>query len=60
MTLAMALQQINGRLLLDVVGYGECPYCRTERELVQGRTIECAICGEPYLREKWKHVSWTE
>lgn len=55
-----ALEQINGRTLLDVVGYGECPHCRTERNLVQDITIECAICGEPYLKDKWKHVSWNE
>ena len=54
------LEQINGRDLLDVVGYGECPSCRTERDLVQGETIECAICGEPYLIDKWRHVSWHE
>lgn len=60
MTSVATLEQINGRALLDIVGYGECPFCRTERDLVQGRTIECAICGEPYLREKWNHVSWNE
>lgn len=60
MTSVTTLEQINGRTLLDIVGYGECPCCRTERELVQGNTIECAICREPYLREKWKHVCWNE
>ena len=60
MTSVATLEQIIGRPLLDVLGYGEYPYCRTERELVQGKTIECATCGEPYLREKWNHVSWNE
>jgi hypothetical protein len=60
MTSVTTLEQINGQPLLDMVGYGECPNCRTERELVQGKTIECVICGEPYLREKWKHVTWNE
>lgn len=60
MTSVTTLEQINGRTLLDIVGCGECPYCRTECELVQGKTIECANCGEPYLGEKWKHVSWNE
>ena len=55
-----ALEQINDRTLLDVVGYGECPQCRTERNLVQDKTIECVICGEPYLKGKWEHVSWNE
>lgn len=55
-----ALEQIDDRTLLDVVGCGEYPHCRTERNLVQDKTIECAICGEPYLKDKWKHVSWNE
>ena len=55
-----ALEQIDDRTLLDVVGYGECPHCRTERNLVQDKMSECAICGEPYLKDKWKHVSWNE
>lgn len=55
-----ALEQINGRTLLDVVGYGECPHSRTERNLVQNKRVECTICEEPYLKGKWKHVSWNE
>ena len=51
------LEQINGRPLLDVCfGYGERPYRRTERELVRGRTIECAICENMYvgMGEQWR------
>ena len=40
------LEQNNGRTLLDVVSYGACPHCKTERDLVQGKTIECAFCGK--------------
>jgi phage FluMu protein Com len=40
------LEQNNGLTLLDVVGYGECPRCKTERDLAQGKTIECAFCGK--------------
>ena len=43
-----------------IVGYGECPTCKTENNLVQSKTIECSICGEPYLKNKWKCVSWCE
>jgi hypothetical protein len=46
--------------VFDVVGYGECPHCKTERDLVQSRTIKCSICGEPYIGDRWKHVSWRE
>ena len=56
MTSVTTLEQINGRPLLDLVGYGECPNCRTERELVQDRTIECAICENMYvgMGEQWR------
>lgn len=56
----MAILQTNRRADFDIVGYGECPGCKTENDLVQSKTIECAICGEPYLRNKWKCVSWCE
>jgi hypothetical protein len=54
------LEQTDYQIVFDVVGYGECPHCKTERDLVQSKTIECSICGEPYLGNKWKHVSWRE
>jgi ssDNA-binding Zn-finger/Zn-ribbon topoisomerase 1 len=54
------IKQISDRTLLDVIGCGECPQCKTERDLVQDTTIECATCGEPYLKDKWRHISWNE
>jgi hypothetical protein len=48
MTSVTTLEQINGRPLLDVVGYGERPNCRTERNIVQGKMIECTICVERF------------
>jgi hypothetical protein len=60
LTILQTNLQINRRADYDIVGYGECPACKTESELVQNRTIECATCGEPYLRNKWISVSWSE
>jgi hypothetical protein len=54
------LEQTNHQTVFDIVGYGVCPRCKTERDLVQSKTIECSICGEPYQRDRWKHVSWRE
>jgi hypothetical protein len=54
------LEQTNYQTIFDTVGYGECPRCKAERDLVQSKTIECSICGEPYQRDKWKHVAWRE
>lgn len=56
----MIILQTNRREDFDIVGYGECPGCKTENNLVQNRTIECSMCGEPYLKNKWKGVSWCE
>jgi hypothetical protein len=54
------LEQTNYQTISDTVGYGECPRCKAERDLVQSKTIECSICGEPYQRDKWEHVAWRE
>lgn len=43
MTSVTTLEQINSRSLLDVVGYGECPNCRTERNIVQGPGLRIQI-----------------
>jgi RNA polymerase subunit RPABC4/transcription elongation factor Spt4 len=56
----LIILQTNRREDFDIVGYGECPGCKTENNLVQSRTIECSMCGEPYLKNKWKGVSWCE
>ena len=48
------LEQTSGRTLAS----GEYPHFKTERDLVQDKTIECPIYEEPYPKGKWKHVSW--
>jgi hypothetical protein len=45
------LEPTNHQTVFDIVGYGVCP---------RSKTIECSICGEPYQRDRWKHVSWRE
>lgn len=56
----MTILQTNRRDDFDIVGYGECPGCKTENNLVQSKIIECSMCGEPYLKNKWRSVSWCE
>jgi hypothetical protein len=47
------LEQTSGRTLAS----GEYPHCKTERDLVQDKTIECPIYEEPYRKGKWKYAS---
>jgi len=44
----------------NIVGSGECQCCKTGSDLVQSKTIECSVCGEPYLRNKMTGVFWCE
>ena len=56
----MTILQPNRPTDFNIVGYGECQCCKTGSDLVQSKTIECSVCGEPYLRNKLTGVFWCE